>query len=423
MHAAAVPAPNNSIRYSDQGSYLWLWRHAPCSWRENVTLRFADVPIGALSPAGCGTHPAVTAGHLQRLRKGSAIAPLVVCDNGAGGWYIHDGNHRYHAIREFSAGNKDAQVRIAIAVPNVGFRFVYRRFASYGTYLLEPVAPLLPTNAPLLFGRRTMVLVPHQDDETACAGLLQRIPDPFVVYATNGAPADERFWGRYGSREKYAAIRHNEARAALAKVGILHISFLGDHSERRIEFCDQGLYRVLPEALEAVSDVVGRYRPDTVLVPGYEGGHPDHDCCSFLGAQLRRHFGLSVWEMPLYHRSPTGKLVCQQFRMLNGTERAVLLSRKERQARDSMIAAYASQVDVPDFVSSGVEWFRPQAEYDYARPPHLGVVNYEVWQWPISANEVCRAFENCARTTDNVQAADVARCAPARQEQAALAGS
>ena len=53
-----------------------------------------------------------------------------------------------------------------------------------------------------------------------------------------------------------------------------------------------------------------QYKPETVIVPAYEGGHPDHDSCSFLGALLRRKLQSRVWEMPLYHRSPTGKLIC-----------------------------------------------------------------------------------------------------------------
>lgn len=53
---------------------------------------------------------------------------------------------------------------------------------------------------------------------------------------------------------------------------------------------------------------------------------------------------------------------------LNGTERAVRLGSKERHVRNLMLASYASQIDVRDFVSSGVEIFRPQPEYNYARP-------------------------------------------------------
>ena len=49
--------------------------------------------------------------------------------------------------------------------------------------------------APLL--GRTLVIVAHPDDETiTCGGLLQRMRDPCVVFATDGAPEDAYFWSR-----------------------------------------------------------------------------------------------------------------------------------------------------------------------------------------------------------------------------------
>jgi hypothetical protein len=38
------------------------------------------------------------------------------------------------------------------------------------------------------------------------------------------------------------------------------------------------------------------------------------------------------------------------------------------------------------------ERFRPLAQYDYTKPPHPGVLNYEAWQWPITGSEVAAAF-------------------------------
>jgi LmbE family N-acetylglucosaminyl deacetylase len=235
---------------------------------------------------------------------------------------------------------------------------------------------------------RTLVLVAHQDDETACAGFLQRSSDRSITYATDGAPSDRFFWAHHGSRETYAGVRRNEASAATMQIGVSKLDFL--------EFGDQLLHCSLEATFLAVFDIVQRYKPQTVLVPAYEGGHPDHDCCSFLGALLRRKLGLSVWEVPLYHRSTSGKLICQEFRMLNGTECSLLLSSKERKLRESMVACYASQADLNDFICGEAEMYRPQPDYDYSRPAHEGQLNYEVWKWPISGAQVCEAFKNCA---------------------------
>src|SRR3569833_1639621 len=110
---------------------------------------------------------------------------------------------------------------------------------------------------------------------------------------------DRFFWAHHGSREAYAGVRRSEASAATAKIGVSNLEYLS--------FGDQLLYRALAAAFLSVCDIVRRRKPDTVLVPAYEGGHPDHDSCRFLGALLRRKLGLSIWEMPLYHRSTTGK--------------------------------------------------------------------------------------------------------------------
>jgi LmbE family N-acetylglucosaminyl deacetylase len=239
---------------------------------------------------------------------------------------------------------------------------------------------------------RLLVLVAHQDDETACSGLLQRSSDQSIAYATDGAPADDFFWARHGSRAAYSGVRRSEASAATAKIGVSNLEFLN--------FGDQLLYCALDAAFLAVFDIVRRYKPDTVLVPAYEGGHPDHDSCSFLAALLRRKLGLSVWEMPLYHRSTTGKLISQRFRQLNGTECVLLLSSKEQQTREGMIESYASQTDLHDFISGKAETCRPQPDYDYSRPAHEGLLNYEVWNWPMSGAQVCHAFNECADAID-----------------------
>src|SRR4051794_34358493 len=89
---------------------------------------------------------------------------------------------------------------------------------------------------------RTLVLVAHPDDELACATLLQRVREPLVLIATDGAPHDPFFWSRYESREKYAEIRRQEAMSSLHTVGVKTVTFLNDRSPAT-QFTDQGLHR------------------------------------------------------------------------------------------------------------------------------------------------------------------------------------
>lgn len=257
--------------------------------------------------------------------------------------------------------------------------------------------------APLLV--KTLVLIAHPDDEAVgCGALMQRMKEPVVVFATDGAPRDSYFWEKAGSREAYAELRRREARASLGLAGVRRIELLqaGEGC-----FTDQELFRCLTPAFESLSALVRRYRPEALLTLAYEGGHPDHDSCSFLGSVLARSLSVPAWEMPLYFRRTDGEALCQQFRLLNGTEVALHPTEEEEKTKRAMLAAYASQGEVLKQFSAATEWFRPQAAYDYSQPPHTGVLNYEAWGWPIQGSEVSAAFVNF------LQSAELAPASPA----------
>jgi len=242
---------------------------------------------------------------------------------------------------------------------------------------------------PLL--NRTLVIVAHPDDETiACGGLLQRMKEPCVVFATDGAPEDPYFWGRFGSREQYAAIREEEAKAALASVGVHQFEFLSKQSDAPL--IDQLLYRALPAAFATLSRILERRRPDCLLTLAYEGGHPDHDSVSFLSAHLGRAFQLPVWEAPLYHRNVEGRGVYQHFIEEHGEVVEHPVGGADLQAKQSMLGCYKSQFDALPSFNVALERFRPQARYDYSRRPYPGKLNYEIWQWPMTPEDVSGAF-------------------------------
>jgi LmbE family N-acetylglucosaminyl deacetylase len=245
----------------------------------------------------------------------------------------------------------------------------------------------------LLLGR-VLVIVAHQDDETSCSVLMQRARETQVVFATDGAPASRFFWGRYGSREEYAEVRRAEALRSLAVVGVGDPVFL-KNSLSHTAFQDQELFRYLPSAIEALEMVVEQSKPDVMITPAYEGGHPDHDACSFIVSTVGHRFSLPAWEMPLYHRSPEGTLVYQEFRIKTGSEIVLDPTPSELRKRDQMLRQYVSQPDVHSFVSAQVERFRPQPDYNYSQPPHPGLLNYEAWEWRMTGVELCAAFRKC----------------------------
>ena len=247
---------------------------------------------------------------------------------------------------------------------------------------MESLAPVLG---------RTLVLVAHPDDEViGCGALLQRMKQAIVVFCTDGAPHDDYFWKRFGSREDYAKLRQEEARRALACVGPhAEPEFLAD---RNPAFVDQQLFRCLPQAFDALGSVMGERRPDALLTLAYEGGHPDHDSCCFLASQLAKEHTIAAWEFPLYHRSVDGVGVKQEFAASDGQEFVLHATADEQDAKRRMLAAYASQGDIAQHFGVELERVRPLANYDFSRPPLPGVLNYEAWQWPISGGQVAEQF-------------------------------
>jgi len=244
---------------------------------------------------------------------------------------------------------------------------------------------------------RTLVLVAHPDDECfACGALLQRIREPIVVFATNGSPQDPYFWQKYGSREAYADLRRKEAFASMHAAGVKDVVFLTDLPGGD-ELVDQELFRNLRTAYGLLSQLVRRRMVQALVTLSYEGGHPDHDSCSFLAAQLAKQFNLPCWEGPLYYRLPDGGGVFQGF--MGDTSEVVDLkpTPAEEAAKREMCMAYSSQGDFLTHFDLTKEHVRPQPPYDFTKPPHEGKTNYEIWQWKMTAQEVCRAFAEFLR--------------------------
>jgi LmbE family N-acetylglucosaminyl deacetylase len=248
---------------------------------------------------------------------------------------------------------------------------------------MDPLSPLLG---------RTLIIVAHPDDEAVtCAALMQRMREPYVLFCTDGAPLDSYFWKQYGSREAYSLLRQEEARRALSHVGVKKVEFLKARSGEHIT--DQQLFQRLPQAIEGASDVVDQLRPEALLTLAYEGGHPDHDSCNFITSVIARERSLPAWEMPVQrlfqkveHRGQTFLPAPQPDITLHPTSEEI--ARKHQ-----VLDAYASQGHGLVRFDSVEETFRPLPKYNYAQPPHEGVLNYEAWQWPMTGKQVSAAFE------------------------------
>jgi LmbE family N-acetylglucosaminyl deacetylase len=255
---------------------------------------------------------------------------------------------------------------------------------------------------------RTLLVVAHADDESVAFGaLLQKMREAVVVIVTDGAPRDEYFWGRFGSRDNYRAVRREEARRATELAGVCELALLAVEDER-LE--DQRLFLNLGAAWARLERLAERVRPEAIATLAYEGGHPDHDSCSLLAARLGERLAVPVWEAPVYWREnggavhsaagdggqlragEEGTLRVQRFIRESGDEVGVEMSEAELERKLAMCAEYRSQGNFLRTFDVRREVLRPQVKYDYTKAPHVGRTNYEQWQWWMSAREVCAKF-------------------------------
>jgi LmbE family N-acetylglucosaminyl deacetylase len=239
---------------------------------------------------------------------------------------------------------------------------------------------------------RTLIIVAHPDDEAVtCAALMQRMREPYVLFCTDGAPLDPYFWSRHGSRQAYSLLRQKEARLALSRVGVANVEFLKTLSDGHI--VDQQLFQRLPDAIEAAFEVVSRIRPQALLTLAYEGTHPDHDSCNFITSIIAREGSLPAWEMPVYKLFRKEDRKFQTFMPAPQPYISLQPTSHEIAGKLQALQAYASQGDFLIRFDSVLESFRRLPEYDYAQPPHEGVLGYESWQWPMTGKQVSAAFE------------------------------
>jgi LmbE family N-acetylglucosaminyl deacetylase len=219
----------------------------------------------------------------------------------------------------------------------------------------------------------TLLLLAHPADETAsAASVLARLgPQGYLVYVTNGNPRGE------------ASDSHLEVRDALglARVGSHRVHCLGyGRRQAVLELIDLVLW---------LADWISFERPAMLLTHPYEGSDPDHDACAFSAQAACALLAESHVEPPArmefacYQNTGSG-LVAGAF--LPGDQMSAgrptrmaerLLSAAEQQEKMLLRACYGSQRARLEAFSLARERFRLAPDYDFAQPPHAGVLHYE----------------------------------------------
>ncbi len=228
------------------------------------------------------------------------------------------------------------------------------------------------------------LIVAHPDDEViGLGGHLDRLPHIHIVHVTDGAPPDPGDAHTAGceTSEEYAALRFREFAAAMKVVGI------GPGQCHRLGFGDQRTSHVMPEVIDAVTEMLDRLRPAVVLTHAYEGGHPDHDTTALAVhiacERLRRHVEIAIVEMAGYHQGPEGIRTCE---FLPGNEAicTLTLNAERRAMKRRLFDCYPSQRETLRYFPMDLERLRRAPRYDFTRPPHPEPLFYDQFRWGIS---------------------------------------
>jgi N-acetylglucosamine malate deacetylase 2 len=262
------------------------------------------------------------------------------------------------------------------------------------------------------FFSRPLIFVAHPDDESiACGGLLQRVSAPLVVFATDGSPAGYGLERKFGSMKAYAELRFQEASRALSHVPNAAFQWLArpDGSQ----FKDGHLFEELAFAAASLLEIAQRFTPDAIISHEYEGGHLDHEACSFLSMHVAASLSLKRFSFPLYWTDRSGKVVLQQFHEteptvtadgLGKTAKQVIewqLTDSEIQCKKRMLAEYQTQKGTVSTFSPDTERIRPAIttrssfsipqcrDYLYqCRPPRF----YHTWRHRLPAKALLKKF-------------------------------
>src|SRR3990172_6223079 len=209
-----------------------------------------------------------------------------------------------------------------------------------------------------MFGSRILLLAPHPDDEVAgCCAAIRRAraqgSSVFVLFLTTGVPSPQPLWP--WDRLRHPARvdrRRQEARQVCAELGAKIACFS--------PVAARDLKNDLGTARNLIIEQSAACGADTLWIPAYEGGHPDHDLANFLASTLRE--GLAVWEYSAYNFSG-GRVRCNEFISRTGEEMELKLSDEERRLKKTLLGIYASERGNLNYLRTEREVFRPLAEY------------------------------------------------------------
>lgn len=245
---------------------------------------------------------------------------------------------------------------------------------------------------------RTLLVFAHPDDETiALGGRLRRFTGAHMVHVTDGAPQDGRDsrWHGFACVDDYRAARAEELRKALKTAD------LGDMSRECLGIPDQRAALQLVDLTHSTTQWIETHRPEIVFTHPYEGGHPDHDACSFAVHHARERCSqpVLVVESAFYHADPQEGTEAGVFLPgASADEMVYRLSPEEQERKAAILACFLSQGEVLAQFPLHEERFRIAPEYDFTRPVLDRPALYDQFAWAITSARFCDLAREAERT-------------------------
>ncbi|MCM2325230.1 MAG: PIG-L family deacetylase [Candidatus Woesearchaeota archaeon] len=217
--------------------------------------------------------------------------------------------------------------------------------------------------------RKVLVVGPHPDDIEFSTGRLimrRKGQNVFAVCMTDGRKGQEGTPAKkILPEDEYARVRELESTRALKELGIdLNNLFFMGIPDQELVFN--------PFVIDKLFMLFRKIRPDFILIPPWEGAHPDHDACHLFARIAAKNFEFqNIIEYGSYNNYG-GEFHIQEFIPM-GVEEFRLVPRPNEQKRwNDIMKIFRTQINQQKhYIPKSVfEVFRKVPDYDYTKLPY-----------------------------------------------------
>jgi len=214
-----------------------------------------------------------------------------------------------------------------------------------------------------------LVIGPHPDDIEFSTGRLimrRKGKNTFAIVMTDGRRGQEGTpYKKTYSQEDYAKIRMRESIKALKELNVdMNNMFF-------FEVHDQELVNN-PYVIDKSFLMFRKLNPDIILIPPFEGAHPDHDACHLFCRVAANNYGKgTVLEYGSYNNYE-GKFRVQEFIPLDTKEMELMPTPNEQKRWQNIMKIFKTQLNQQRYYvpKSYREIFRACPKYDYSQLPY-----------------------------------------------------